>query len=87
MSKRTVHCIILHVILCLLYGALPASPGTGAPQVREGVVHAAWADQGACEGGTNPVYIRIEPNPARHIQVGFFERSAGAVGQQWRTAG
>jgi hypothetical protein len=50
-------------------------------------VHAAWVDQGACAGGTNPVFIRIEPNPARHIQVGFFERSAGAVGQQWRTAG
>jgi uncharacterized protein len=55
--------------------------------VREGVVHAAWVNQSACEGDTNPVYIRIEANPAQHIQVGFFERSAGAIGQQWRTAG
>jgi hypothetical protein len=29
----------------------------------------------------------FEPNPARHIQVGFFESSAGAIGPQWRTAG
>ena len=56
---------------------------------REGVVHAASYRQSAqvCDGTTHPVHIRLEPNPGQHIQVGFFESSAGAIGPQWRTAG
>jgi hypothetical protein len=87
MSKRMVQRLIICVGMCLLYGASPANPGTRLPSVREGVVHATWVDQHACIGGTNPVYIRIEPNLSQHIQVGFFETSAGAIRQQWRTAG
>lgn len=87
MSKRRVHRVILCVGVCLLYGASSANSGTRSPNLREGVVHAAWFTRNPCEGGTNPVHIRIEPNPAQRIQVGFFESSASAIGQQWRTAG
>jgi hypothetical protein len=56
---------------------------------REGVVYAASYRKSAqvCDGNTHPVFIRLEPNPTRRIQVGFFESSAGAIGPQWRTAG
>jgi hypothetical protein len=66
MSKRMVHRLILCVGMCCLYGASPASSGTQLPSVREGVVYAAWVDQHAWIGGTNPVYIRTEPNLSQH---------------------
>jgi hypothetical protein len=87
MFKRTAHRMILSLGVCLLYGAFTASAGTLPTQVREGAVQAAWFSRGTCSGGTDPVHIRIEPNPARRIQIGFFESSASAIGQQWRTAG
>jgi hypothetical protein len=79
--------MILSLGVCLLYGAFTASAGTLPTQAREGAVQAAWFSQGTCSGGTDPVHIRIEPNPAQRIQIGFFESSASAIGQQWRTAG
>ncbi|MEM7226243.1 MAG: S16 family serine protease [Pseudomonadota bacterium] len=42
---------------------------------------------GTCGGATNPVHIQSEPNPQGGIQVGFFEASAGAIGQMSKASG
>ena len=89
MGKDTVAAICLGLVVWLLGGVWPAGAQSGALRGQDHVVHALWFSQGQerCNGGTSPVYLRLERNPLDYIQVGFFESSAGAVGEMWRTAG
>ena len=42
---------------------------------------------GSCGGSTLRVKIAADPNPAHEIQVGFFESSSGAIGDQMNASG
>ena len=40
-----------------------------------------------CGGSTSTVHIRLEPNSTGKVQVGFFEASAGAIGNMSKASG
>ena len=89
MCATTMRCALQAPALVLLLGSVPAWAESGAPASGEVVVLAAGFFRTAegCGGGTSPVQIQMEPNPRPQIQIGFFESSAGAIGEQSRAAG
>ncbi len=65
--------------------ALAQQPGEEASVVVRAAGYYKVGDQ--CGGGTNPVQIRVEPNPLGQIQVGFFETTADAIGGMSKASG
>lgn len=70
-------------------GLSPAAIDFGQAYAAEVVIRpAAYSRSGnECRGSTQPVRIELRDNPSDDIQVGFFESSSGAIGEQMNASG